>query len=586
MSLAGEVNEMLHIELDAPVSEFMRRTLFFCSPEDTCDAAAKLMKENDLGSVFVAENGTPVGIVTERDVLRRLLGEGLEATEVKLKEIMSSPIISVTPQTPVREALEIMAHRGFRRLLVKEGDKPVGIIAQRFTIQEEVDFLRSRAYRPAKDAMRFHPFYKGKVEINLKVPVRSLDDFAIWYTPGVAEPCKDIQRNPEKVYEHTNKGNTIAIVTDGTRVLGLGDIGPEAALPVMEGKSLLFRYLGGVDAHPICLRTNDPDEFIETVLRLQPAYGGVNLEDISQPKCFYILDQLLERADIPVWHDDQQGTATVVLAGFLNALKLVGKSLDSVKVSLIGAGASNIRTARLMMAAGVDPAHLLMVDSSGILHSGRTELQEHYPQKWEIAQRTNPTGKTGSILEALDGADAVVALSQPGPGVITPDQIRGMAQDSIVFACANPTPEIWPWEAYEAGARVVATGRSDFPNQVNNSLGFPAIFRGVLDVRCTRITDEMCIAAAQELASVAEEKGLNPDTILPTMNDWEVFPRVAAAVGMKAQELGLAGLRVTREDLYHHAHDRIERARSIVETSMERGFIKEPPPEETLIFGG
>lgn len=577
---------MLHIELDAPVSEFMRRSLYFCSPDDTCDAAAKLMKEHDVGSVFVAENGTPVGIVTERDVLRKLLGAGLEATEVKLRDIMSAPIVSVQPEASVREALEIMAHHGFRRLLVKKGDKPVGIIAQRFTIQEEVDFLRSRAYQPAKDAMRFHPFYRGKVEINLKVPVRSIDDFAIWYTPGVAEPCRDIQSNPPRVYDHTNKGNTIAIVTDGTRVLGLGDIGPEAALPVMEGKSLLFRYLGGVDAHPICLNCTDPDEFIETVLRLQPAYGGVNLEDISQPKCFYILDQLLERAEIPVWHDDQQGTATVVLAGFLNALKLVGKTLDSVKVTLIGAGASNIRTARLMMAAGVDPAHMTMVDSTGILHTGRDDLQERYPQKWEIAQLTNAEGRTGGIAEALQGADAAVALSQPGPGVIVPDQIRGMAKDPIVFACANPIPEIWPWEAHEAGARVVATGRSDFPNQVNNSLGFPAIFRGVLDVRGKQISDEMCIAAAEELALVAEEKGLDADTILPTMSDWEVFPRVAAAVGSKAQELGLAQLKLSREDLYRSARERIQRARSIVENGMERGFIKEPPPEETVIFGG
>lgn len=577
---------MLHIELDAPVSDFMRRSLYFCKPEDTCDAAAKLMKERDVGSVFVAENGVPIGIVTERDVLRRLLGEGLDAEQVKLKDIMSSPIISIPSGTSVREALEIMAHQGFRRLLVTEGDKPVGIIAQRFTIKEEVDFLQSRAYQPAKDAMRFHPFYKGKVEINLKVPVRSLDDFAIWYTPGVAEPCKEIQRTPERVYDHTNKGNTIAIISDGTRVLGLGDIGPEAALPVMEGKSLLFRYLGGVDAHPICLRAKDPDEFVETVLRLQPAYGGVNLEDIAQPKCFDILDRLLEEAEIPVWHDDQQGTATVVLAGFLNALKLVDKTLDQVKVTLVGAGASNVRVARLMMAAGVDPKHMIMVDSSGILHSKRDDLKGRYPQKWEIAKVTNEQGRTGGIREALRGADALIALSKPGPGVIVADDIRAMAPEAIVFACANPVPEIWPWEAAEAGAKVVATGRSDFPNQVNNSLGFPGIFRGVLDVRATKISDEMCIAAAEELALIAEEKGLSPNAILPTMSEWEVFPREATAVGMKAQEQGLALIKVSREDLYQGAHDRIERARAIVETSMERGFIKEPPPEETVIFGG
>ena len=577
---------MLHIELDAPVSAFMRRTLYFCDPEDTCDKAAELMKEHNVGSVFVAKNGLPIGIVTERDMLRKLLAERLNPAEVRLKEIMSSPVASVGPDAKVREALEIMAHSGFRRLLVMDGNKPVGILAQRFTIQEEVDFLRSKAYAPAKDAMRLHPFYRGKVEINLKVPVRNLDDFAIWYTPGVAEPCKDIQRSPHRVYDHTNKGNTIAIVTDGTRVLGLGDIGPLAALPVMEGKSLLFRYLGGVDAHPICLGCTDPDEFIEAVMAIQPAYGGVNLEDIAQPKCFYILERLMEEAQIPVWHDDQQGTATVVLAGFLNALKIVGKKLDQVQVALIGAGAGNIRTARLMIVAGADPKRLIMVDSAGILHKGRQDLAEQYPQKWEIAQATNGEARTGGIREALLGSDAVIALSRPGPGVIGSEDIGAMATDPIVFACANPIPEIWPWEAAGAGARVVATGRSDFPNQVNNSLGFPGIFRGVLDVRSTRITDEMCIAAAEELAHIAEEKGLKAESILPAMDDWEVFPRVAAAVGTKAQELGFAQLRISRDDLYRAAHDRIRRARAIVETGMERGFIQEPPQEETVICGG
>ena len=577
---------MLHVDLDAPVSEFMRRTLYFCDPHDTCDKVAKLMKDFDVGSVFVAEDRIPIGIVTERDLLRKLLGEGRDPSVAKLKEIMSTPIISVRPDAKVREALELMARHGFRRLLVMDGNQPVGIIAQRFTIQEEVGFLRSKAGKPAKDAMRFHPFYRGKVEVSLKVPVRSIDDFAVWYTPGVAEPCKDIQRNPQRVYDHTNKGNTIAIVTDGTRVLGLGDIGPEAALPVMEGKSLLFRYLGGVDAHPICLACTDPDEFIEAVKAIQPAYGGINLEDIAQPKCFYVLDRLVEEAEIPVWHDDQQGTATVVLAGFLNALKVVGKKLDHARVALVGAGAGNIRTARLMIVAGADPKKLIMVDSVGILHKGREDLKERYPQKWQTAEVTNGEGRTGGIREALQGADAAIALSRPGPGVIGSADIRGMAADPIVFACANPVPEIWPWEAADAGARVVATGRSDFPNQVNNCLGFPGIFRGVLDVRSTRITDEMCIAAAKELALIAEEKGLKAETILPTMSDWEVFPRVGAAVGSMAQEQGLAQLRVSKDDLYQAAHDRIERARAIVETSMERGFIKEPPQEGTIIYGG
>jgi malate dehydrogenase (oxaloacetate-decarboxylating) len=479
-----------------------------------------------------------------------------------------------------------MAHNGFRRLLVMDGDRPVGILAQRFTVKEEIEFLREKAYQPGETAMRYHPFYHGKVEINLKVPVRNLEDFAVWYTPGVAEPCRDIQRDPQRVYAHTNKGNTIAIVTDGTRVLGLGDIGPQAALPVMEGKSLLFRYLGGVDAHPICLSCTDPEEFVETVLAIQPGYGAINLEDIAQPKCFRILSHLIEQAEIPVWHDDQQGTATVVLAGLLNALKVVGKRLDQVRVTLVGAGASNVRTARLLAAAGIDPRQMIVLDSRGILHPGRQDLEEHFPEKWELARISNGEGRTGGIREALTGVDAVIALSRPGPGIIAPEHVRLMSPDPIVFACANPTPEIWPWEAEGAGARVVATGRSDFPNQVNNSLGFPGIFRGVLDVRGRRITDEMCIAAAIELARIAEEKGLRAHSILPSMSEWEVVPRVASAVGMKAQELGLAQVQISRSDLYRQAHERIERARAMVQTDLERGFIKPPPAEEPVIYRG
>lgn len=576
---------VLHIELDAPVEKFMRRTLYFCDPEDTCDKATHTMKEPGVGSVIVARDGEPLGIVTERDMLFKVLAEGRPAKEVKLKEIMSTPVVTVDVSAKVREALELMAHHGFRRLLVMDGKKPVGLIAQRFTIQEEVAFLRAKAYQPSRDAMRYHPFYHGKVEINLKVPVRSFDDFAIWYTPGVAEPCRDIQKHPEQVFEHTNKGNTVAIVTDGTRVLGLGDIGPKAALPVMEGKSLLFRYLGGVDAYPICLDTKDPDEFIQAVKVLQPAFGGVNLEDISQPKCFTILDQLQEAAEIPVWHDDQQGTATVVLAGVLNALKVVGKKASEVAVTLVGAGASNIRIAHLLITAGVRPASMMMVDSQGILHPGRKELKERYPQKWELAKITNQEGRDGGIHHAMEGADLVIALSSPGPGIIRAADILVMAEDPIVFACANPVPEIWPWEATAAGAKVVATGRSDFPNQVNNSLGFPGIFRGVLDVRATAITDEMTLAAAAALASIADEKGLTAERILPTMLEWEVFPREAAAVGMAAQKEGVARRKVSETQLYEEAHDRIARARAIVETGMDEGYIAEPPPEETVIYG-
>ncbi|MFQ5838096.1 MAG: malic enzyme-like NAD(P)-binding protein [Thermoplasmata archaeon] len=576
---------MIHLELDAPVEKFMRRSLYILQPEDTCDKAARVMKEHDVGSVLVGRDEGPIGIVTERDMLKKVLGEGLHPSEVRLKDVMSTPVVSISPKAAVREALELMAHHGFRRLLVVDDERPVGLIAQRFTIREEVDFLMNRAFKPAKDAMRYHPFYRGKVELNLKVPVKSFDDFAVWYTPGVAEPCKDVQRNAERVYDHTNKGNSVAIVTDGSRVLGLGDIGPHAALPVMEGKALLFRYLGGVDAYPICLKTYDPEEIVQAVKWLQPAFGAINLEDIAQPKCFYILDRLRKEAEIPVWHDDQQGTATVVLAGVINALKVVGKKMGEVSVSMIGAGASNIRTAHLFIEAGFRPGNIIMVDSKGILHRGREDLQDSHPQKWEMCLNTNSEGRVGGIHEAMVDADIVVALSTPGPGVVKVEDVKAMATDPIVFACANPIPEIWPWDARVAGAAVVATGRSDFPNQVNNSLGFPGIFRGALDVRARTITDEMCLAAAKELALIAEEKGLASDHILPTMEQWEVFPREAVAVGMMAQKQGVAGRKVGESRLYEEAHDRIKRARDIVRLCMDEGFIKEPPPEETVIYG-
>jgi malate dehydrogenase (oxaloacetate-decarboxylating) len=435
-----------------------------------------------------------------------------------------------------------------------------------------------KAYEPARLAMKYHPFYGGKIETTPKCPVRDFQDFAIWYTPGVAEPCRDIQKNPEQVYNHTNKWNTVAIVTDGTRVLGLGDIGPEAGLPVMEGKALLFKYLGGVDAVPICLNTKDPNEIIQAVKWLTPSFGGINLEDISHPKCFTILDKLRKEVEIPVWHDDQQGTATIVTAGAINALKVVGKNMNEALVAMIGAGAANIAIARVLIAAGVDVRNIVMVDSKGILHSDRTDLKEKYPEKWDMALRSNRDGKTGGIKEAMKGADIVIAASRPGPDVITKDMVKGMADDSIVFATANPIPEIWPWDAKEAGARIVATGRSDFPNQINNSLGFPGIFRGALDVRAKTITDEMCIAAALEIANTAEDKGLTEDCIVPTMDEWEVFPREALAVGMKAMQQGVARIKVSRKELYETAESMIRRARGMTQLLMKKGCIK-PPPE-------
>jgi len=449
-------------------------------------------------------------------------------------------------------------------------------MTERLTKEE----LLAKAEKPAQDAMILHPFFTGKIGVTAKCVVRNVDDFAIWYTPGVAAPCKDIQENPEKVYEHTNKGNMVAVVSDGTRVLGLGDIGAEAGMPVMEGKALLFKYLGGVDAFPVCLDTKDPDKIIETVKILQPCFGGINLEDISQPKCFRILSTLRKECRIPVWHDDQQGTAAVTLAGLINALKVVGKNIGEVKVAMVGAGASNIRIAHVIIQGGVDPKKIVMCDSKGALHKGRTELQEKFKEKWEMCQITNAENITGGIPEAMKGADVLIALSCPVPGTIQKDWIRLMAKNSIVFVCANPIPEIWPWEAKEAGARVVATGRSDFPNQVNNSLGFPGIFRGTLDVRAKTITDEMCVEAAKSLAEFAEKnKGINEDYIMPTMDEWEVFPYEAAAVGMKAIEQGIAKIKMTRDQIYEMAKVKIRRARDEIETLMREKIIPPAPKD-------
>ena len=442
-----------------------------------------------------------------------------------------------------------------------------------------IEALLAKAKQPSADAMRLHPFYRGKVEIALKCRVRDFNDFAIWYTPGVAAPCRAIAENPDLVYEFTHKWNTVAVVSDGTRVLGLGDIGPKAGLPVMEGKALLYKYLGGVDAWPIMLDTKDPDKIIETVLLLQPGFGGVNLEDLSQPKCFRILDTLRSRAEIPVWHDDQQGTATVTLAGLLNALKIVGKKLSEVSIVFVGSGASNVACARLIFNSGADAARCRVVDSKGILHKGRSDIElrkAEFVDKWKMCQSTNAEGRQGGIPEAMKGADVVIALSKPGPGTLQPEWIRAMADGAIVFAMANPVPEIWPWEAEEAGAAIVATGRSDFPNQVNNSLGFPGIFRGTLDVRATTITDPMCVAAAEALAGMAAEKGLNPHYILPTMDEWEVFPREAAAVAAKAVEEGVARKPLSYDEELANASEIIRRSRNLTQSMMKEDFILDP----------
>jgi malate dehydrogenase (oxaloacetate-decarboxylating) len=450
---------------------------------------------------------------------------------------------------------------------------------KRMAKERQVEELLKNAQKPREEAIKLHSFYRGKMESALRCRVRDFNDFAIWYTPGVAAPCRAIAAEPERIYELTNKWNTVAVVSDGSRVLGLGDIGPKAGYPVMEGKALLFKYLGGVDAVPIMLDTKDPQEIIRTVLLLQPTFGGVNLEDLSQPKCFRILETLRRQAEIPVWHDDQQGTATVTLAGLVNALKVAGKRIGDVRIVFVGSGAANVACSRLIFAKGANPENCLVVDSQGILGRHRKDLEQRryeFPEKWDLCQRTNRERRIGGIPEAACRADVIVSLSKPGPGTILPDWISKMNRDAIVFACANPVPEIWPWEAKEAGAAIVATGRSDFPNQVNNSLGFPAIFRGTLDVRAETITDEMCLAAADALAGRIGDK-LDEEHLLPTMDDWKVFPLVAAAVGVQAQQQGIARLSLSRDELTRKARRIIDRSRQITNLMMREGMIEKAP---------
>jgi malate dehydrogenase (oxaloacetate-decarboxylating) len=447
-----------------------------------------------------------------------------------------------------------------------------------------VEELLTKAKKPALLAPSMHRFYEGKVQVMPKCAIRNTDDFAVWYTPGVAAPCREIQANPEKSFELTNRWNYVAVVTDGTRVLGLGDIGPEAAMPVMEGKALLFKYLGGVDAFPICLKTKDPDEIVRVCELLEPSFGGINLEDIEKPKCFGVLEKARAKLQIPVWHDDQQGTATVILAGLINSFKIVGKKPRESLITLIGAGAANIRTAYVLIKWGVKPGNIIMVDTKGVIHPNRKDItKEENPWKHDLTMKTNAEGRTGDVTEAFKGVDAVVAASKPGPDTIKKAWVKTMADNAVIFACANPIPEIWPWEAEAAGARIVATGRSDFPNQVNNSLGFPAIFRGVLDVKAKTVTDDMCIAAAQELAKFAEERGMHERDILPRMDEWEVFPREAVACALKSIEQGVARVKPSRQELYQRASAIIQNARQSTELLMKHDLIKQPPSEDKLV---
>jgi malate dehydrogenase (oxaloacetate-decarboxylating) len=432
----------------------------------------------------------------------------------------------------------------------------------------------------AKKALSYSRFYAGKVGVAPKVPVRSLKDFGIWYTPGVAAVSEAIASDVELSFELTGRWNSIAIITDGSRVLGLGDIGPEGALPVMEGKALIYKYLGGVDAFPLPVRAPEGDRIIDLVKALEPSFGGINLEDIESPKCFEILDSLRKELKIPVWHDDQQGTAGVSIAGLFNALDLTGRRLRGSRIVLFGSGAANIATARLLMGAGADPKDLIMLDSKGILHPERDDIDQLMVKnrwKYDLAIKTNGDRVKGGLKEALRGADALIAAAGVGPNLIKKSEISVMNKRSIAFLLANPVPEMMPQDAIDGGAEIVATGRSDFPNQVNNSLLFPAIFRGALDVRAKTITDTMVIAAARELARHAKDRGLSKTHILPTMVEWKVYPEVAATVGSLAVKEGHARKKASRQELLKSATQMIQHSRRAMDALRKSGVILEPP---------
>ena len=386
----------------------------------------------------------------------------------------------------------------------------------------------------AKESLRLHGEWNGKIEVISRVPVKDKDDLSLAYTPGVAQPCLEIQKDPDKSYELTRRWNMCAVITDGSAVLGLGNIGPVAGMPVMEGKCVLFKEFADVDAFPLCIRSNDVDEIVNTIYMISGSFGGVNLEDISAPRCFEIERKLKEKCDIPIFHDDQHGTAVITLAGLTNALKVVGKKMDEIKVVTSGAGAAAISITKLLLSAGVK--NIVMTDRHGAIYRGRKEGMNWI--KEEMAEVTNLQGEKGSLADVMKGAGVFIGVS--APGLVTQDMVRSMNRDAIIFACANPTPEIFPDEAKAAGAAVISTGRSDFPNQINNVLAFPGIFRGAFDVRAKDINEEMKMAAAKALADLIPPEELNADNIIPKAFDPAVGPAVAKAVAEAARQSGVA----------------------------------------------
>ncbi len=437
-----------------------------------------------------------------------------------------------------------------------------------------------------------HVFFGGKMQTLPKVGIWDAGWFNVWYTPGVSAISTAIRDDVNSSFDFSARGNLVGIVTDSTRVLGDGDVKPEGGIGVMEGKALLMKYLAGIDAVSLCVNNRAPngvpipEKLIDFVQMISPSFGAINLEDISQPNCFFILDELRRTSNIPVWHDDAQGTACVTLAALINALLLAGKNISNVKIVLLGAGAANTTIATFLLQFGADPARMIILDINGGLHSDRFDIAEapYCERKWTLCNETNPF-KINSLSEAIIGADVLIALSQPGPNVIAAEHVAAMNKNAIVFACANPVPEIYPHTAHAAGAFIVATGRGDFKNQVNNSLGFPGILKGALAVRSTQISDAMALAAAQELAVFAQNRGITPDNIIPTMDETDVFPREAAAVAAKAMQEGLARKICDPQVVLEATKADILRTRAIIESMMAQNFIEKPNPEliETVL---